>query len=96
MVWGVSSIMLHKYYLVHLTIFACLSCLFLVSVHGAIFGRDDEGQQQQISEELFGSLEELARIVDVSYCVGTTEIRRPFKCLSHCSEFQGFELVTVC
>jgi triacylglycerol lipase len=87
--------MLHKYCLVSVTIFACLSNLFVVSVDGAIFDRDHEGQQQ-ICEELFGSLEELARIVDVSYCVGTTEIRKPFKCLSHCSEFQGFELVTVC
>ncbi|GFF49327.1 actin-related protein 2/3 complex subunit 1 [Aspergillus udagawae] len=93
MVWAVSPIMLHKYCLVCLTIFACLSSLFVVSVDGAIFDRDHEGQQQ-ICEELFGSLEELARIVDVSYCVGTTEIRKPFKCLSHCSELQGFELVT--
>ncbi|RHZ62672.1 lipase family protein [Aspergillus thermomutatus] len=93
MVWGASSIMLHKYCLFCLTIIASLSGLFVVSVDGAIFGRDDEGQHQ-ISEELFGSLEELARIVDVSYCVGTTEVRKPFECLSRCSEFQGFELVT--
>ncbi|KAH1609892.1 hypothetical protein KXX21_004046 [Aspergillus fumigatus] len=90
MAWGVSSVMLHKYSLFCLTIF---SCLFVVSVDGAILGRDDEGRQQ-IPDELFESLEELSRIVDVSYCVGTTEIRKPFKCLSHCSEFQGFELVT--
>lgn len=92
MAWGVSSVMLHKYSLFCLTIF---SCLFVVSVDGAILGRDDEGRQQ-IPDELFESLEELSRIVDVSYCVGTTEIRKPFKCLSHCSEIQGFELVTVC
>lgn len=96
MVWGFSSIMLHKYCLFCVTIFACFSGLFAVSVEGATFGRDDEGQRQQISEELFESLEELSRLVDVSYCVGTTKIRKPFNCLSHCSEFQGFELVTVC
>lgn len=95
MIWGASSIMLHKYFLFCLTIIASFFGLFIASVNGAIFGRDDEGLHE-ISEELFGSLEELARIVDVAYCVGTTEVRKPFKCLSHCSEFQGFELVTVC
>lgn len=47
-----------------------------------------------ISQSLFDSLEELARIVDISYCVGSTGIQPPFKCLSRCSEFPGFELVT--
>ena len=46
-----------------------------------------------ISPELFVSLEELARIVDISYCVGTTGIHKPFECASRCHEFQGFELV---
>ncbi|ETI28847.1 hypothetical protein G647_01299 [Cladophialophora carrionii CBS 160.54] len=48
----------------------------------------------EISQSLFESLEELARIVDISYCVGTSGIRRPFKCLSRCSDFEGFELIT--
>jgi pimeloyl-ACP methyl ester carboxylesterase len=47
-----------------------------------------------ISQSLLNSLEELARIVDISYCVGSTGIQPPFKCLSRCSEFPGFELVT--
>lgn len=47
-----------------------------------------------ISQSLFSSLEELARIVDISYCVGSTGIQEPFKCLSRCSEFPGFELIT--
>ena len=49
---------------------------------------------KEISHETFESLEELARIVDISYCVGTTGIQSPFKCLSRCSDFEGFELVT--
>ncbi|KAI1614158.1 triacylglycerol lipase [Exophiala viscosa] len=49
---------------------------------------------KEISQETFESLEELARIVDISYCVGTSGIHRPFKCLSRCSDFEGFELVT--
>jgi hypothetical protein len=48
-----------------------------------------------ISRSLFESLEELARIVDVSYCVGSSGIQKPFQCLSRCKEFEGFELVTV-
>lgn len=48
-----------------------------------------------ISQHLFESLEELSRIVDISYCVGTSGIRKPFNCLSRCSDFEGgFELVT--
>ena len=48
-----------------------------------------------ISFELFSSLEELARIVDISYCVGTSGIHHPFTCLSRCAEFApAFELVT--
>jgi hypothetical protein len=50
-----------------------------------------------LSVELFAELEELARIVDISYCVGSTGlgIQKPFQCLSRCSEFENFELVKV-
>lgn len=50
-----------------------------------------------ISAELFADLEELSRLVDISYCVGLTGtgIQRPFQCVSRCHEFRGFELVTV-
>ncbi|KAG4429142.1 hypothetical protein IFR05_015371 [Cadophora sp. M221] len=46
-----------------------------------------------ISLPLFAELEELARIVDISYCVGTTGISKPFLCASRCDEFPSFELV---
>lgn len=51
---------------------------------------------RDLSVELFTELEELARIVDISYCVGLTSfgISKPFRCLSRCSEFPNFELVT--
>lgn len=50
-----------------------------------------------VSAALFADLEELARIVDISYCVGLTGtgISKPFKCLSRCSEFPDFELLKV-
>jgi hypothetical protein len=51
---------------------------------------------REVSQSLFNSLEELARLVDISYCVGSTGIQKPFSCLSRCNDFQGFELVTVC
>ncbi|ESZ99271.1 hypothetical protein SBOR_0312 [Sclerotinia borealis F-4128] len=46
-----------------------------------------------ISLSLFHSLEELARLVDISYCVGTSGIAKPFHCASRCDEFPGYELV---
>ncbi|KAI9650112.1 hypothetical protein NHQ30_000125 [Ciborinia camelliae] len=46
-----------------------------------------------ISLPLFHSLEELARLVDISYCVGTSGIAKPFKCASRCDEFPGYELI---
>lgn len=48
-----------------------------------------------ISNELFDTLEELSRLVDISYCVGSTGVQEPFQCLSHCAEFPNLELVTV-
>ncbi|KAK4546205.1 hypothetical protein LTR36_002342 [Oleoguttula mirabilis] len=54
------------------------------------------GNGRSISVALFSELEELARIVDISYCVGLTSlgIIKPFTCLSRCSDFPKFELIT--
>lgn len=48
-----------------------------------------------VSADLFADLEEFARIVDITYCVGLTSIgiSKPFNCLSRCSDFPAFELV---
>ena len=56
------------------------------------------GTDRNISTELFADLEELSRIVDISYCVGATGtgIQKPFLCASRCQDFPDFELVTVC
>ena len=53
--------------------------------------------ENAISIELFNDLEELSRIVDISYCVGLTGtgIQKPFLCASRCQDFPSFELVTV-
>lgn len=42
---------------------------------------------------LFAALERLARLVDVSYCIGTTGIHKPFDCVSRCREFPDITLV---
>lgn len=55
------------------------------------------GKNHEISSELFADLEELSRVVDITYCVGLagTGIQKPFLCASRCQEFKSFELVTV-
>lgn len=80
---------------------------FLLSASFIARSRGDSTQQPLlrgndttlISQELFWELEELARIVDISYCVGTAGlgIQKPFKCASRCGDrdFETFELVTV-
>lgn len=52
---------------------------------------------RNISTTLFAELEEHARIVDISYCVGVTGlgISKPFQCISRCNEFPDFELLKV-
>lgn len=78
-----------------LPIFALLATsinAFPTSQHPIIRHADSD---TTITPQLFAELEELARVVDVSYCVGLTGIQRPFKCLSRCDEFPNFELVTV-
>jgi triacylglycerol lipase len=52
-------------------------------------------QNENVSRDVFDSLEELSRLVDISYCVGTTGVQQPFQCLSRCIEFPDFELITV-
>ncbi|CBX90406.1 hypothetical protein LEMA_P065320.1 [Plenodomus lingam JN3] len=59
---------------------------------------DANSNTSLISQDLFWELEQLARIVDISYCVGTAGlgIQKPFSCASRCADrdFDSFELVT--
>ncbi|KAK6362772.1 hypothetical protein TWF730_000227 [Orbilia blumenaviensis] len=58
---------------------------------------DDHKKQPHthISPSLFNDFEELSRIVDITYCIGTPSpgIQPPFICPSHCSQFPSFQLV---
>ncbi|KAH6997562.1 Alpha/Beta hydrolase protein [Ilyonectria sp. MPI-CAGE-AT-0026] len=47
-----------------------------------------------ISMALFATLERLARLVDITYCIGTTGVSKPFECVSRCSNFPTLSLVT--
>lgn len=47
-----------------------------------------------VSTALFASLERLARLVDITYCVGTTGISPPFSCASRCKEFPNLQLAS--
>ena len=59
-------------------------------------GGGRKNETDGIPATLFNELEELSRIVDISYCVGATGgIEKPFECAGRCAEFEGFELVTV-
>ncbi|XWW93132.1 hypothetical protein V2A60_001061 [Cordyceps javanica] len=49
-------------------------------------------QTSSVSAGLFASLERLARLVDISYCIGSTGISKPFNCLSRCTEFPNVTL----
>ncbi|KAL6872586.1 Alpha/Beta hydrolase protein [Trichoderma longibrachiatum] len=56
--------------------------------------KDDEPPAVSgISVSLFSTLERLARLVDVSYCLGNSGIRKPFECISRCDEFPNMMLV---
>ncbi|KAI0898237.1 alpha/beta-hydrolase [Annulohypoxylon nitens] len=54
----------------------------------------DASTPNHIPPSLFASLERLSRLVDITYCVGTTGIVPPFSCVSRCDEFPTLELVT--
>lgn len=71
--------------------FSGLAFLFTCLGHLALA----QNGTRRISNPLFDSLEELSRLVDIAYCVGTTGVQEPFQCLSHCAEFPDLELVTV-
>jgi triacylglycerol lipase len=88
---------LDSFFLVLLPIFAQLCCHSNARVLPleVVNGPADNSSEPRVSPDLFESLEELARIVDISYCIGTTGVQKPFQCLSHCRELKGFELITV-
>ena len=70
-----------------------LDCFHLTAASPSRNG--NESFNRTVSRSVFLELEELSRLVAISYCVGETGIHKPFECLSHCSDFKGFELIKV-
>ena len=60
----------------------------------ALPSRSDPADRN-VSMALFSELEELSRLVDISYCTGmlATGISKPFHCWCRCGDFPHFQLV---
>ncbi|KAI1333374.1 alpha/beta-hydrolase [Xylariaceae sp. FL0255] len=80
-----------------ISIFALNSAVALTTLRheqSPLHRGDENGISRGISLDLFTSFERLSRLVDITYCVGTTGIRKPFSCISRCKDFPSLELVT--
>ncbi|KAK3695024.1 Alpha/Beta hydrolase protein [Podospora appendiculata] len=53
----------------------------------------DDTPAAGVSVPFFASLERMARLVDITYCVGTTGVSPPFSCASRCKDFPSLDLV---
>ncbi|KAM7207672.1 Alpha/Beta hydrolase fold [Naviculisporaceae sp. PSN 640] len=53
---------------------------------------EDRDPNNGVSVTFFASLERMARLVDIAYCVGTTGISKPFSCASRCKDFPTLTL----
>lgn len=81
-----------------------LSCLVASSAWGSplealegqspLTAQDDASTPDHISDRLFASFERFSRLVDITYCVGTTGIAPPFSCASRCKDFPTLDLIT--
>lgn len=72
-----------------------LALLFSIIVATLASATQHGATINSISVSLFASLERLARLVDVAYCIGTagTGISKPFQCISRCSGFSTMSLI---
>lgn len=61
--------------------------------HAATVIQTDIPNPTLVSPSLFASLEESSRLVDITYCIGSSGVRPPFTCLSHCSDFPDLTLI---
>ncbi|KAK3952610.1 Alpha/Beta hydrolase protein [Pseudoneurospora amorphoporcata] len=59
---------------------------------GAHTGTPPAQQSGGVSLPFFASLERMARLVDITYCVGTTGVSKPFSCVSRCKDFPTLRL----
>ncbi|KAI7549862.1 extracellular lipase [Hortaea werneckii] len=69
-----------------------LACLDLITSTPTPDPHSNCHHARKVSAPLFSELEELARVVDITYC--SPAIAKPFTCLSRCKDFPQFELIT--
>ncbi|KAI7200022.1 hypothetical protein D0869_13854 [Hortaea werneckii] len=69
-----------------------LACLGLITSTPTPGPHINSHHARKVSAPLFTELEELARVVDITYC--SPAITKPFTCLSRCKDFPQFELIT--
>ncbi|KAI7343359.1 extracellular lipase [Hortaea werneckii] len=69
-----------------------LACLHLITSSPTPDPHSDRHHARKVPAQLFSELEELARVVDITYC--SPAIAKPFTCLSRCKDFPHFELIT--
>lgn len=55
---------------------------------------DDEPSVLSVSHGFFSDIERLARLVDITYCVGTSGVYQPFSCASRCKDFPNLHLAS--
>ncbi|RMY76581.1 hypothetical protein D0862_13722 [Hortaea werneckii] len=73
-------------------LFSFLACFDLITSTPTPVPHRNHHHAPNVPTSLFSELEELARIVDITYC--SPAIAKPFTCLSHCKDFPHFELIT--
>ncbi|KAK4184042.1 Alpha/Beta hydrolase protein [Podospora australis] len=56
-------------------------------------GQHSNTSSSSVSPAFFASLERMSRLVDITYCVGTTGVTPPFSCASRCRDFPKLHLV---
>ncbi|KAI7208420.1 extracellular lipase [Hortaea werneckii] len=69
-----------------------LACLDLITSSPTPDPHSNRHHARKVPAQLFSELEELARVVDITYC--SPAIAKPFICLSRCKDFPQFELIT--
>lgn len=74
--------------------FALASASPQLRLHGRDATQTPSAMTETISTPLFATLERLARLVDVTYCIGNTGVTKPFDCISRCEDFPNLSLVT--
>lgn len=86
---------IHVLSLTTLSVYGAIASKYKPNTQTPLLYHSPNDAPRNISTALFLELEELARLVDITYCVSATSpgILPPFHCLSRCADFPTFQLV---